>query len=150
MAPKRKAPGGSGDAAWVVRLQMLFFGESPVSGGTLRRMGESRLIDAAKAEPPKDEETRPNLSKSQVVVFQDQFSAGLRFPLDPVVVGILGHLKIFLHQLTPNAFVRLALYMWICWTTKVNPSLERVCLRAPCTQTAAYRHRRVQELRGGD
>lgn len=59
-----------------------------------------------------------------MVVFQDQFSVGLRFPLELVVVGILRYLKIFLHQLAPNAFVQLAFYMWICRTTKVNPSPE--------------------------
>lgn len=46
---------------------------------------------------------------------------GATVSLGSIVVGILKHLKIFLHQLTPNAFVRLALYMWVCKTTKVTP-----------------------------
>lgn len=54
-----------------------------------------------------------------MVVFQYQLTTGLWFPLDPVVVGILKHLKIFIHQL------RLALYMWVCKMTKVTPSPER-------------------------
>jgi hypothetical protein len=29
-----------------------------------------------------------------------------------------------LHQLTPNAILRLSVYMWICRTTKIKPSAE--------------------------
>jgi hypothetical protein len=31
---------------------------------------------------------------------------------------------IYLHQLTPNAILRFAVYMWICRTTKIKPSAE--------------------------
>nr|CAB3489559.1 unnamed protein product [Digitaria exilis] len=58
------------------------------------------------------------------VVFRDMFDAGLRFPLDPVIVVILDHFKIRLHQLTPNAFVRLSLYLWISKTTGIPASAK--------------------------
>jgi hypothetical protein len=48
--------------------------------------------------------------------------AGLRFPLHPAVVDILRYFDIYLHQLTPNAILRLSVYMWICRTTKIKPS----------------------------
>lgn len=121
MAPKHKAPGGSANPSRVVRPRTFCFGESPVKEGTLRRMGDSRQIDVTKEEPPKDGESQLKPCQNQVVVFQDQFAAGLQFPLDPIVIGILKHLKIYIHQLTPNASVRLALYMWVCRTMKVNP-----------------------------
>lgn len=124
MAPQRKAPGGDGDTSRVVCPWTLCFRDSPVTKGMLRRMGESRQIDVAKAELPKDGESRPHPGKDQVVVSQDQFGVGLRFPLDPIVIGILKHLKIFIHHLTLNAFVRLAVYMWVCRMTKVNPTPE--------------------------
>ena len=46
---------------------------------------------------------RPN----EVVVFRDFFAAGLRFPLDPVVMEVFKLHKVFLHQMTPMSFLRL-------------------------------------------
>jgi hypothetical protein len=50
--------------------------------------------------------------------------AGLRFPLHPAVVDILRYFGVYFHQLTPNAILRLLIYMWICRTTKIKPSAE--------------------------
>ena len=46
----------------------------------------------------------------EVVIFKDFFSAGLRFPLDPAVVDVFAHYGVFLHQMTPNTFIRLNLF----------------------------------------
>ena len=58
-------------------------------------------IDQASARPEPDE----------VVVFRDFFTAGLRFPLDPVIVDIFRLFTIYLHQMTPTSFVKLNLFM---------------------------------------
>jgi hypothetical protein len=39
-------------------------------------------------------------------------------------VDILQYFDIYLHQLTPNAILGLSVYMWICQTTKIKPSIE--------------------------
>lgn len=75
------APSGDGDISCMVCPLTLCFGKSPVTEGTLRRMGESWQIDVMKTEPPKD--------RDKVVIFQDQFSTRLHFPLDPFVICIL-------------------------------------------------------------
>jgi hypothetical protein len=49
---------------------------------------------------------------------------GASFSLHPAVVDILRYFDIYLHQLTPNAILRLSVYMWICQTTKIKPSAE--------------------------
>lgn len=123
MAPKQKVPGDGGgeDAPRVTLSRTPHFGESPVKRSTLRQMGEGGLLDPSKPRATKLEETMSKPNENEVVVFQDMFYARLWFPLDPVVVGILKHLKISLHQLTPNAFVR---YMWVYKTTKVTLSPE--------------------------
>jgi hypothetical protein len=46
-----------------------------------------------------------------VVVFKSLFKAGLRFPLNKMIVGVLKKYGIYLHQLTPNAIVRLGVYI---------------------------------------
>ena len=48
-----------------------------------------------------------------MIVFRDLFIAGLRMPLDPMVVDIFHLFKVYLHQMTPTSIVRLNLYMWL-------------------------------------
>jgi hypothetical protein len=67
-------------------------------------------------------ETIPRPHDNEVVIFHNLLYAGLRFPLHPAVVDILRYFDIYLHQLTPNAILRLSVYMWICRTTKIKPS----------------------------
>jgi hypothetical protein len=50
--------------------------------------------------------------KDEVVVFKSFFKVGLRFPLNDVIADVLGKFGIYLHQLTPNAIVRLSVYIW--------------------------------------
>ena len=63
-----------------------------------------------------------SLSPTRVVVFRDFFIAGLRFPLDPVVLEIFKLFDVYTHQMTPTSFVRLNLYMWLSKTYKLKPS----------------------------
>jgi hypothetical protein len=52
---------------------------------------------------PKDDE---------VLVFKRFFRAELRFPLYEMIGEVLKRFEIYLHQLTPNAIVRLNVYIW--------------------------------------
>ena len=51
-------------------------------------------------------------------------TAGLRFPLDSAVVDIFARYDVFLHQMTPNSFVRLNLFMWLSKTCRITPTPE--------------------------
>jgi hypothetical protein len=67
---------------------------------------ERKLIRFAREETtlvPKDDE---------VVVFKSFFRAGLRFPLNEMIGEVLNFFEIYLHQLTPNAIVRLSVFIW--------------------------------------
>jgi hypothetical protein len=59
-----------------------------------------------------DEEVIPEPKDDEVVVFKSFFSAGLRFPLYEMIGEALKKFEIYLHQLTPNAIVRLNVYIW--------------------------------------
>ena len=48
-----------------------------------------------RAPPPDQGSARPE--PDEVVVFRDFFTAGLRFPLDPVVVDIFRFFKVYMH-----------------------------------------------------
>ena len=61
-----------------------------------------------------------------MIVFRDLFTAGLRMPLDPVVVDIFRLFKVYLHQMTPTSIVRLNLYMWLAKTCHLSPRASLV------------------------
>jgi hypothetical protein len=67
---------------------------------------------------PKDDE---------VVVFKSFFRARLRFPLCKLIGEVLRKFEIYLHQLTPNAIVRLSVYIWALRSQGKSANAERFC-----------------------
>jgi hypothetical protein len=72
------------------------------------------------------EETIPKPENDEVVVFKS-FKAGLRFPLHGMIAEVLEKFGIFLHQLTPNAIVRINVYIWTLRSQGVEPLVEAFC-----------------------
>jgi hypothetical protein len=56
--------------------------------------------------------TAPAPEENEVVVYRSFFKAGLRFPLRKFLVEVLKIFQIFLHQLTPEAIIRMGLFVW--------------------------------------
>jgi hypothetical protein len=73
------------------------------------------------------EETTPKPKDDEVVVFKSFFRAGLRFPLNKMIGEVLDSFEIFLHQLTPNAIVRLNIFIWALRSQGVDPNAEAFC-----------------------
>jgi hypothetical protein len=73
------------------------------------------------------EETTLKPGKDEVVVFKSFFKAGLRFPLNKMIAVVLKTFGIYLHQLTPNAIVRLSIYIWALRSQGVEPFGEGFC-----------------------
>jgi hypothetical protein len=48
----------------------------------------------------------------EVVVFRRFMKAGLRFPLHKMLVEVLKTFEIYLHQLTPEAFIKVRVFIW--------------------------------------
>jgi hypothetical protein len=69
------------------------------------REAEKKLIHFA------GEETTPEPKNDEVVVFKSFFRAGLQFPLNEMIGEVLDNYEIYLHQLTPNAIVRLDVFI---------------------------------------
>jgi hypothetical protein len=57
-------------------------------------------------------EVVPEPKDDEVVMFKSFFRAGLRLPLYEMIGEVLNKFEIYLHQLTPNAIVRLSVYIW--------------------------------------
>jgi hypothetical protein len=95
-------------------LSHLDFGKSTVSEADIPMMiklgyfgeAEKKLIRFG------GEETTPKPENDEVVVFRSFFKAGLRFPLHEMIGDVLEDFEIYLHQLTPNAIVRLDVFIW--------------------------------------
>ena len=69
-------------------------------------------------------ETVLDQQDDEVVVYQEFFVVGLRFPLHPLVIGVLKRFNLKFHQLNPSSFVKLGIYVWACKFQGVDPDLE--------------------------
>jgi hypothetical protein len=73
------------------------------------------------------EEITPTSKDDEVVVFKSFFRAGLRFPLNEMIGEVLENFEIYLHQLTPNATVRLSIFIWALQSQGMDPNAEAFC-----------------------
>jgi hypothetical protein len=92
----------------------LEFGKSTIIVGDMAKMLKLGYFSEGKKELVRfgGEEMTPKPEKDEVVVFKSFFKAGLRFPLHEMIADVLERFGIHLHQLTPNAIVRLSVYIW--------------------------------------
>jgi hypothetical protein len=58
------------------------------------------------------EKTCPTPEENEVMIFRSFLKAGLRFPLSSFVVEVLKIFQIFLHQITPEAIIRIGVFVW--------------------------------------
>jgi hypothetical protein len=87
-----------------------YFGES-----------ESKLVRFA------GEEIIPELREDKVVVFKSFFRAGLWSPLNDMIGEVLKNFEIYLYQLTPNAIVRLSVFIWALRSQGMEANAEDFC-----------------------
>ena len=73
------------------------------------------------------EETTPTPKDDEVIVFKIFFRTGLRFPLNKMIGEVLDNFEIHLHQLTPNAIVRLSIFFWALRSQGMDPNAEAFC-----------------------
>jgi hypothetical protein len=57
-------------------------------------------------------ETTPMLGKDKVIVYKRFFKAGIWLLMYKMIVKILQRYEVHMHQLTPNAIVRLSIFIW--------------------------------------
>jgi hypothetical protein len=69
----------------------------------------------------------PAPEENEVVIFRSFFKAGLRFPLSKFVVEVLKTYQIFLHQITPEAIIRMGIFVWAVRSQGLEPSAKCFC-----------------------
>ena len=60
--------------------------------------------------------------ENKVVIYQSFFKARLWFPLSKFVVEVLKIYQIFLHQITPEAIIRMGIFVWAVRSQGLEPS----------------------------
>jgi len=69
----------------------------------------------------------PAPKADEIVVIKDFFVAGFVLPVHPFIIGVMKKYRIYFHQLTPNAVVRLGLFIWIAQSQGVEPDVDCFC-----------------------
>jgi hypothetical protein len=107
----------------------LDFGKSTISEADMPMMTKLGYFGEAEKKLIRfgGEETIPKPENDEVVVFKSFFKAGLRFPLHGMIADVLENFEFCLHQLTPNAIVRLSVFIWALRSQGVEPLAEAFC-----------------------
>jgi hypothetical protein len=107
----------------------LDFGKSTISKADFPKMVKSGYFseDEKKLIRFGGEETTPKPEKDEIVIFKSFLKAGLRFPLNRMIADVLQKFGIYFHQLTPNAIVRLSVYIWALRSQAVEAFAEVFC-----------------------
>jgi hypothetical protein len=50
--------------------------------------------------------------------------AGLRFPLDKLLIKVLKTFEIYLHQLTPEAIIKMVIFLWVMRSQGLEPNAK--------------------------
>jgi hypothetical protein len=69
----------------------------------------------------------PVPEENEVVIYRSFFKAGLRFPLSKFVVEVLKIYEIFLHQITPEAIIRMGIFVWAVRSQGLEPNAKSFC-----------------------
>jgi hypothetical protein len=110
-------------AAAELRLgDMVEFGVSWMSSVRVQDMQQVGYFGGGVGRIPGAEEV-PEL-EGELVVFEAFVTAGLRLPAHRFVSEVLQKFEVQVHQLTPNAVVALAKYVWATTSYGGQPSVE--------------------------
>ena len=98
----------SEDRPW--RPSHTIFGKSSIKQSHLENMRGRYFRDMSIVRAGGDNNI-PAPEENEVVIFRSFFKAGLRFPLSKFVVEVLKIYQVFLHQLTPEAILRMGIFV---------------------------------------
>jgi hypothetical protein len=81
----------------------------------------------------------PVPEENEVIIYRSFFKAGLRFPLSRFVVEVLKIYQIFLHQITPEAIIRMGIFVWAVRSQGLEPSAKCFCnMHELCYETKPW------------
>jgi hypothetical protein len=77
--------------------------------------------------------------ENEVIIYRSFFKAGLRLPLSRFVGDVLKIYEIFLHQITPEAIIRMGIFVWAMRSQGLKPSAKCFCsMHELCYETKPW------------
>jgi hypothetical protein len=115
----------SEDRPW--RPSHIVFGKSSIKQSHLDNMRGRYFRDMSTVRADDGERTVPTPEDNEVVIFRSFFKVGLRFPLNKFVVEVLKIYQVYLHQLTPEAIIRMRIFVWAMKSQSSEPNAKSFC-----------------------
>jgi hypothetical protein len=115
---------GVEDRPW--RPSHVVFGKSTIKQGQIDAMRGRYFRDISIVRAGGDNNV-PLPEADEVVVYRSFMKAGLRFPLDKILVEIMKTFKVYLHQLTPEAIIKIGIYIWAMRSQGLEPNAKCFC-----------------------
>jgi hypothetical protein len=115
----------SEDRPW--RPRHTIFGKSSIKQHHLDNMRGRYFRDMSIVRADEGEKTCPTPEENEVVIFRSFLKAGLRFPLSSFVVEVLKIFEICLHQITPEAIIRMGIFVWAVRSQGLEPNAKSFC-----------------------
>ena len=115
----------SEDRPW--RPSHAVFGKSSIKENHLVNMRGRYFRDLSVVRADEGEKTCPTPEEDEVVIFRSFLKAGLRFPLSHFVVEVLRIFEIHLHQLIPEAIIRMNIFVWAVRSQGLEPDAKSFC-----------------------
>jgi hypothetical protein len=115
---------GAENRPW--RPSHVVFKKSTINQGQIDAMRGRYFYDISIVRAGGDNNV-PVPKADEVVAFRSFMKAGLRFPLDKILVEVLKTFEIFLHQLTPEAIIKIWIYFWAMWSQGLDPNAKYFC-----------------------
>jgi hypothetical protein len=100
---------GDEDRPW--RLSHVVFSKSTIKQGQIDAM-KGRYFRDISIVRAGGENNIPLPEANEVVVYRSFMKVGLRYPLDKLLVEVLKTFEIYLHQLTPEAIIKMGIFIW--------------------------------------
>jgi hypothetical protein len=114
----------SKDRPW--RLSHTIFGKSAIKQSHLDNMRGRYFQDMSIVRVSGDNNV-PAPEEDEVVIYRSFFKAGLRCPLSRFMVEVLKIYQIYLHQITPEAIIRMGIFVWAVRSQGLEPSAKCFC-----------------------
>jgi hypothetical protein len=99
----------SKDRPW--RPSHTVFGKSTIRQSHLDNMRGRYFRDISIVRADNGDRTVPVPKENEIIILRSFFKAGLRFPLSRFVIEVLKIYEIFLHQITPEAIIRMGIFV---------------------------------------
>jgi hypothetical protein len=111
---------------WPWRPSHVVFGKSSVKQGHIEAM-KGRYFRDISIVRAGGESTVPLPEANEVVVFRSFMKVGLRFPLHKMLIEVLKTFEIYLHQLIPEALIKVWVFIWAMRSQGLEPDVRCFC-----------------------